>query len=148
MLKREELFHSILDILETQRFCALATRGAHYPYCTLVAFVQIENGKKILFATARKTHKYNNLKSHNEISILIDDHKNNPDDINNAMALTILGSANEISEDSLMNLKKLYLVKHPYLEDFINSSDCAMFTVAVKRYLLVQHFQNVMEYKI
>jgi len=39
----------------------------------------------------------------------------------------------------------LYLEKHPYLKDFVNSPSCAFLKLTVKTYYLVRRFQNVVE---
>jgi len=41
-----------------------------------------------------------------------------------------------------------YLIKHPYLEEFAHSPSCEFIEIRVKRYILVERFQNVTEYRI
>ncbi len=147
MLNKEELYRAIKKLLETQHLAVLATQGDEYPYCTLVGYVQSEDGKEILFATIRETRKYNNLKKNSHVSLLITSQTNKVSDFKEAEALTILGHAEELGHDAHTQAIARYLKKHPYLEDFIKTPDCALIRVVVVKYILVQNFQNVSEYE-
>ena len=45
-------------------------------------------------------------------------------------------------------LRDQYLDKHPYLEEFVHSPSCEFLAIHVQRYILVERFQNVTEYRI
>ena len=40
------------------------------------------------------------------------------------------------------------LKKNPNLKNFVNESDCALIKVKVSKYILVNNFQNILEYSI
>ena len=42
-------------------------------------------------------------------------------------------------------LAQIFLGKHPHLEDFIRSPDCAIVRIQVEKYYLVRRFQEVVE---
>lgn len=61
------------------------------------------------------------------------------------MAVTVLGSAGEVTGPEKEAGLKRYLQKHPYLEDFVRSPTCALVKVYVHTYILVKNFQHVTE---
>ena len=79
------------------------------------------------------------------VALLIDNRSNKPSDFHKAVAVTTLGKVKEISQRKNSRLLKLYLQKHPHLRDFIESPDCALLSVAVESYFVVNRFQQVME---
>ena len=148
MVSKEKLFEQIHDLLTTQHFAVLATQGREYPYCTLVGYAASADGKEIVFATIRNTRKYNNLIKTPKVSMLIDSQKNQVNDFKDALALTALGSAQEVDNESSPDYLTVYLKKHPYLKEFVTAPNCALIKIVVRKYILVTHFQNVLEYTI
>ena len=49
---------------------------------------------------------------------------------------------------NLEKIRHLYLTKHPYLEDFAHSPSCQILDIHVERYIMVERFQNVIEYRM
>jgi hypothetical protein len=43
---------------------------------------------------------------------------------------------------------KVYLGKHPHLEEFVTSPTCALLRIKVEKYIVVTRFQEVREIKI
>jgi hypothetical protein len=78
------------------------------------------------------------------ISLLIDNRSNRVSDFHEAMAVTAIGLAEEVQGPEKDNLLKVYLAKHPHLEDFVMSPTCALMQVEVKRYYVVSRFQHVL----
>ena len=140
------MLEDIRGLLGEGRFAVLATRGEEYPYCTLVGYAESGDCSEIVFATARDTRKYRNLKEYPGVSLLVDSRTNQVRDLRDARALTVLGRAVEIEDRSSGVHLGIYLARHPYLEDFVNSPNCALISVKVDRYILVSNFQNVLEY--
>jgi hypothetical protein len=62
------------------------------------------------------------------------------------MAVTVVGSAGEISGPEKETALNRYLERHPYLEDFARSPTCAFVKVNARTYILVKNFQHVMEF--
>ncbi len=133
---------TLKNLLKNQRFGVIATQGSTGPYTSLVAFINSHDLKKLVFATSKNTKKYDNIIQNSRMTMLIDNRGNKPLDIKNAIAVTAFGSANEIKRN-VEDLKMLYLKKHPYLSDFVNSKDTAFISLKVEKYLLVNRFQNV-----
>jgi len=140
-----EVWDIIRELLASQRLAVLSTQGQVQPYSNLVAFAATPDFKHLIFATTRATRKYANLLNHPQVSILIDDRTNEAADFAEAAAVTALGQALEVRGDARSKLLTVYLDRHPYLEDFVTSPSCALFSVTVERYIMVTRFQDVRE---
>jgi len=136
------------ELFRSQLFAAMATQQLTRPYNNLVAFAATEDLKNILFATRRATNKYSNLLSNNNVSMLIDNRTNRDSDFRTAVAVTVVGTAEEVKDKHLDELRGLYLIKHHYLEKFVYSPDSALFKIRVKKYYIVRNFQEVIELKV
>ena len=136
------------DLFKNQLFASLATQQLTRPYNNLIAFAATQDLKDILFITRRETHKYANLLSNSNVSVLIDNRSNNDADFRNAVAVTAVGTAEEVKGQSKDPLLQLYLAKHHSLAKFAHSPDSALFRIKVKKYFIVRKFQEVMELKV
>lgn len=132
----------LAQLLKKQKFGVIATQGDSSPYTNLVSFFSSEDLKNIFFTTSRNTKKYENILKNSRISILIDNRDNSESDIKNAIVVTAIGSAFE-QERHLDIHKELFLKKHPYLSDFVDSSDSALINISVDKYILVNGFENI-----
>jgi hypothetical protein len=79
------------------------------------------------------------------VALLITSSANQETDFHKAEAVTIVGSAREISGLEKETALHRYLETHPYLEDFARSPTCAFVKVEPRKYILVKNFQQVME---
>ena len=136
------------DLFKSQLFASLATQQLTRPYTNLIAFAATQDLKYILFTTRRETHKYANLLSNSNVSILIDNRSNNDADFRNAVAVTAVGTAEEVKDQRKDPLLQLYLAKHHSLEKFAHSPESSLFRIKVKKYYSVRKFQEVMELKM
>jgi nitroimidazol reductase NimA-like FMN-containing flavoprotein (pyridoxamine 5'-phosphate oxidase superfamily) len=140
-----EVWAIIRELLESQRLAVLSTQGKEQPYSNLVAFAVTPDLQYLIFATTRATRKYDNLSKHPLVSLLMDNRTNETTDFAEAAAVTVLGRASEVQGDERSQLSKTYLNRHPYLESFVTSPNCALFAVKVERYIMVTRFQDVRE---
>ncbi len=132
-------------LLASQKLAVLATHRDGQPYGSLVSYVSTPDMKQILFATTRSTRKYENLTADPRVALLIDNRSHQDADIYEATAATATGQAEELTGAERERLQKLYLDRHPYLEDFVRSPTCALLRVRVRTYFLVNRFQDVTE---
>lgn len=128
------------NLFKEQRFAVIATQGKYGPYTNLVTFLAGTDLRNIYFPTSKNTKKYENLSTKSRISILIDNRVNKPIDIKNAIAVTAIGKSKQTKDKYII---KLFLKKHPYLKDFVNSTDCAMIEIEVEKYILIDHFHKI-----
>jgi heme iron utilization protein len=131
------------NLLASQRFAVLSTQEQSHPYLNLVAFAETGDLRTILFATTRATRKFGNLLSHAGVALLVDNRSNEESDILQAIAVTAIGTANEVSEPLRAPLEHVYLHKHPHMKEFLSSPSTALIKVDVESYILVSRFQNV-----
>jgi len=146
-VKDPQEIKSILEkLFQDQRLAVLATHeGDGQPYASLMAFATSADLKQILLVTSRSTRKYANLTAHPRVSLLIDNRSHRSADIHEAVAVTVLGMAEEVIGPERDCLLTRYLAKHPHLEGFATSPTCALLRVKVKSYYLVSRFQDVVE---
>lgn len=144
-----KLENQIKKILSQQELGVLSTFNPEFqqPYSTIVAFAYSEDLKSIYFATPKTTRKYNNLKLIPKVSMLIDSRKNDGKDIGTASAITLIGESIESEEKDSEGIC-IFLKKHPQLENFIKSPSTGFIRIDVKKYILVNRFQDVSELKI
>jgi hypothetical protein len=145
MPEAAEVLEIIRNLLASQRLAVLSTQNQGQPYSNLVAFAAAPDLKYLLFVTSRATRKYANLLADSRVSILIDNRTNEATDFAEAAAVTVLGQAWEMYGVDRQQLLPIYLERHPYLQNFVNSPNCALLRVKVERYILVTRFQDVRE---
>ncbi|MBM4288595.1 MAG: pyridoxamine 5'-phosphate oxidase family protein [Deltaproteobacteria bacterium] len=137
-----DLKQNVRGLFTSQKLAVLATSGEDQPYCSLMAFAVTDDLKHVIVATKRQTHKYANIQQHPGVSLLVDNRKNQVDDFQQAVAVTILARAAEPDPPEHEQFLNLYLFKHPYMRSFCQSPDCALLKLTVERYLVVAAFRN------
>jgi hypothetical protein len=96
----------------------------------------------------RKTSKYKNLKEKAQVSIFIDNRSNQEADFLDAIGMTVLGDARELNDAARKKSMGCFIRKHPSLEEFLGSPDCALFMIKVRVYYVVWHFHQVTEVRL
>lgn len=144
----DDVLNSIEKVLSSQRLAVLATERYGQPYSSLMAFANSADLTSIVVATGTATRKHINLIQEPRVSLLIDTRTNSEEDFHSAAAITVIGKAQIITENKYSEFEALYLGKHPYLETFLASPTTSLFRITVFHYLMVNRFQNVIEYHI
>jgi nitroimidazol reductase NimA-like FMN-containing flavoprotein (pyridoxamine 5'-phosphate oxidase superfamily) len=145
MDRTQEIKSRLKDLCTSQKLAVVSTQSGGQPYASLVAFVASDDLRHIFFVTARTTRKFANLTREPRVAILINSSSNEESDFHEAVSITVAGIAEEINDPERQDILKLYLSKHPYLDDFAKSPSCALIRVTARSYYMVQNFQNVME---
>jgi nitroimidazol reductase NimA-like FMN-containing flavoprotein (pyridoxamine 5'-phosphate oxidase superfamily) len=145
MAHHEDIKNNIRKLFADQKLAVLSTHQSGQPYASLIAFVGKKDLKEIFFVTPRTTRKFDNLSTDSRVAILVNSSLNMESDFHEAVAVTALGNAKEISGAEKVDILKRYLTKHPYLEAFANAPTCALVGVKITSYVLVENFQHVME---
>jgi nitroimidazol reductase NimA-like FMN-containing flavoprotein (pyridoxamine 5'-phosphate oxidase superfamily) len=83
----------MLAPFEALRFAVLATSEEGKPYTSIIAFALTADRRTLIFATSSATRKYRNIITQPAVSILLDNRSQNAYDIDNAQAVTLLGTA-------------------------------------------------------
>jgi uncharacterized protein YhbP (UPF0306 family) len=136
------------DLFGKQKLAVLATEKAKEPYTSLVAFAATDDLKSILFATTKSSRKYANLLGNRKVALLVDKRTNRSSDFRKGIAVTALGRAEELKGLRRSRFLGIYLTKHPYLEEFVRSTNASLFKVNVDIYYVVDKFQHVMELSV
>ena len=140
----QQITLEIKALFVSQGLAVLSTHDHGQPYCNLIAFASSEDLRHLVFATTRATRKYANIDEDSRVSMLVDNRSNRVVDFHEAMAVTATGHAEEVLGPEKDGLLKIYLAKHPHLEDFVMSPTCALMRLDVARYYIVSRFQHVM----
>jgi nitroimidazol reductase NimA-like FMN-containing flavoprotein (pyridoxamine 5'-phosphate oxidase superfamily) len=133
------------NLFGAQRYTVLSTTENGQPYLSLMAFATTIDLQYLLVATYRATRKYRNLEADPRVALLVDNRSNQPSDIEQSMAVTALGEAKEVEATEKNRFLRIYLAKHPHLEKFVSSPECALIKVKVERYFVVSKFQEIRE---
>ena len=145
MEDKEGIRHMLGELLSSQRLAVLSTHNSGQPYASLVAFACSDDLRFLYFVTPRATRKFSNLQNDGRMALLITSSANQETDFHEAMAVTVVGSAGEISGPEKETALNRYLERHPYLEEFARSPTCAFVKVNARTYILVKDFQHVTE---
>jgi nitroimidazol reductase NimA-like FMN-containing flavoprotein (pyridoxamine 5'-phosphate oxidase superfamily) len=135
-------------LLAAQRYAVLATDNGGQPYTSLMAFAASEDLQALTLVTERATHKYANLTTNPRVAVFIDNRENVGADTREAVAVTAIGEAQEVTGDDCARLRAAYIVRHPYLMGFASSPSCAIVRVSVKSYVAVRRFEEVLEWRL
>jgi len=136
------------ELFESQYFSVLATQSEGRLHTSLVAFAATEDLGALLFATPKATRKFHYLTAHPEVSIFVDNRSNDVADLYRVTGVTISGTAEVPSGFDREEMLRLYLRKHPQMEEFARSPNSALVRVKVRKYDVVTEFQNVMVLEI
>jgi heme iron utilization protein len=132
--EEQELLLTIQKLLSEQKVGVLATHCQGEPWPSLIAFTASDNLDLIYFATPKTTRKYSNLINDPRCSLLIDNRENLASDFSNSIAVTASGVIKVVDESEKHPALQLFLIKHPYLETFTQSPNCALICMQVNRY--------------
>jgi heme iron utilization protein len=134
-----------LKVLNTQEyFAVLATDDGRRPYTSLVSFALTPDMKRIIFATPKKTRKYSNIIHSANVALLIDSRSKRKKSLMETEAITIIGMAKPVRKGKAWDeFAKIFLMKHPDLEEFINFSTTALMAVDIAQCVHVSRFQTV-----
>ena len=144
----QEIQEKIAGLLGSQQLAVLSTQRDGQPYSSLMAYAFTPELANIVVATGKSTRKHQNLMQESRVSLLIDNRSNTENDFHAAMAVTVIGKAQFIEQSERPEFEKIYLQRHPYLEEFLASPTTAFVKIAVSHYVLVSRFQDVLEYRL
>lgn len=139
---RKKHLNLVKDLLSSRNFAVLATESDHHPYTNLISFVPSDDFHHLYFPTRKATQKFLNITKNPHVALLIDDRKNSPEDLLNAITIIALGDAQELVEHSKV-IETLFIQRHPGLSTFLSDPCCVLVDVSVKAYQIVQHFEEI-----
>ena len=147
-MTEQEIRQLIKALLDSQKLAALATQGGGQPYASLMAFAHTDDLHTILIATSKATHKFANIIAESRVALLIDNRTDQRPGDKTPCALTVQGKARQVLENEMELYRSCYLLRHPELAPFLTEPDTALLKITVHHYLLVRHFEQVMELRL
>ena len=145
---RQQTLEQITALFDSQRLAVLSTQTNNQPYASLVAFAASPDLEYVYLSTPDTTRKYEHLITNPKVSVLVNDSRNQAEDIYDAIAVTGTGVAEVVGKKAEKDALDMYLKKHSYLKDFISDPTTAFVRITVQRYFLVSRFQHVVEVDI
>jgi uncharacterized pyridoxamine 5'-phosphate oxidase family protein len=133
----------IENVLNLNKFAVLATDNGGQPHVSLVAITLFGNFRQLLFATYRNTLKYRNLSHNNKVALLIENRDADMKGLHGSTVLTIIGHTEEISITENGAAYEAHLKRHPEMESFMNSSDCAFILVIAQSFQIVNGTDDI-----
>ena len=133
----------IEDVLNLNKFAVLATEGNGQPHASLIAITPFESFRQLIFATYRNTLKYRNLTQNGKVAVLIESDDVNTKGLRGNVVLTIIGHTKEISISENEAAYQAHLKRHPEMESFMHSSDCALIMVNTLSYQVVNGIDDI-----
>ncbi|WP_372950596.1 pyridoxamine 5'-phosphate oxidase family protein [Mariniphaga sp.] len=143
MNKQNTIKDYIGAVLKNSGFAVLATEGNGQPHTSLIAITPFKNFRQIIFVTYRNTLKYRNLSDNNKVAVLIEGEYLNMEGLKESVVLTIIGQTEEIIIAGNEAPYQAHLKRHPEMESFMLSQDCALFRVIAQSYQLVFGIDDV-----
>jgi nitroimidazol reductase NimA-like FMN-containing flavoprotein (pyridoxamine 5'-phosphate oxidase superfamily) len=141
---KEQVLWQMLAPFDDLRFAVLSTSDEGKPYASLIAFTFTPDRQRVIFATPKATRKYRNIRLQPSVSILVDNRSQKPEDLSNAEAVTLTGTARTVRGGARKKeYSRIFMAKHPQLADFINKSDTALIEMAIEEAVHVTRFQYV-----
>ena len=143
MNKQSTIKEYIEGALQTSRFAVLATEGNGQPHTSLIAITPFGSFRQLIFATYRNTLKYRNLAHNSKVAVLIESGDVNMKDLPKSIVLTIIGHTKEISIADNEAAFQVHLKRHPQMESFMLSNDCALILVIAQSYQVVYGIDDI-----
>ena len=137
MNKQSTIKEYIENILKTNDFAVLATEGNGQPHASLIAITPFSGFRHLIFTTYRNTLKYRNLELNNKVAVLIESGVVNMKGLKESVVLTIIGRTEEIRIAENEAAFQVHLKRHPEMESFMLSPDCALIMVIAQSYQVV-----------
>lgn len=143
MNNRIDIKTLIEDALRDSLFAVLTTESGGQPHASLIAVTPSDGCRRLIFATYRGTRKYRNLVDNSKVAVFIDRREANASGAQEGFVLTALGHAEEIDSTERAAAFSVHLKRHPALESFLRSEDCALFSVTVESCQIVRGINDV-----
>ncbi|MBN2706324.1 MAG: pyridoxamine 5'-phosphate oxidase family protein [Deltaproteobacteria bacterium] len=141
--KLQQLHAIIRKLLLTQNFAVLATKAEPCPHTSLVAICPNRKLTAIYFCTSRRTRKFANFRASAAVSLLLDDRRNQAEDLNQAAVLSVTGRVRELRGETRTAAGREFLQRHPTLKDFCALPDTAICSIEVDGFHLIHNFQDI-----
>jgi general stress protein 26 len=143
-IDRGDFAARLKTIFGRERLAVLTTQAQDGQlHSTVMCFLSADNLHSMVFATPRKTRKFENLTANQNPVMFIDSRNREQWHIDEVYGIEVRGPASLLEEPGIY--RDLYLHKFPELGTFAESTDTAWFRMTVKSYDVVHRFQEVVQ---
>ena len=142
MNKINKIKKQLQNFFDTQLNAVLATSKNAKPYCCLVSFLVTDNLRYLIFATKRDRLKYKQMVANPAVALLIDNTRNQPNDVTEAMSVSVLGTSEDIKGSKKNKYVKLLAERHPNIENFITDEDSAIIRITIEKMYIITDFES------
>jgi nitroimidazol reductase NimA-like FMN-containing flavoprotein (pyridoxamine 5'-phosphate oxidase superfamily) len=130
------LRQQVKRLCASQRLCVLSTQYEGQPYSSLVAFAETDELRSLIFVTSRNSRKYAYSMANRKVAMMIDNRTNQTSDFNSALAVTAIGTVEEVTGNGREEVATRYIAKHPYLAEFVSRPGQALMRITVTEYII------------
>ncbi|MFP4236952.1 MAG: pyridoxamine 5'-phosphate oxidase family protein [Desulfonatronovibrio sp.] len=131
------MLEMIKHIIMNNDLAVLATSAENKPYCSLMAYVAGDDGRKIYMLTRKDSRKFRNIKTNPKVCLMVDTRANHNKDRAKVKALTISGTCCPVSASDQSALLDQLLYTHPQLKTLARYRDAVVMEVAAESFLLL-----------
>lgn len=136
---------AVKRLLAQQHYGVLATESdSGAPHLALMAFVSVDDLAGIVCVTPRHTRKFVHICQRPAVAFLVDDRTDHSNRLMSIITVEAQGCAAELIPERVSDYRALFLAKYPHLSNFVTATSSAMLRIAVERYDVVNHFQQVL----
>ena len=143
MNKLNTIKEYIESVFQTSRFAVLATEADGQPHTSLIAITPVDGFRQLIFATYRNTLKYRNIMNNSKVAVLIEGEHVNMTGLKEKVVLTIIGQTEDSSIAKNEAAFQAHLKRHPQMESFMLSPDCALVLVIARSYQVVYGIDDI-----
>ncbi len=138
----------IRALLAGRKFAVLATQSDGQPHASLMAFTPVDDIKRLVFATYRKTRKYESMIKDGRAALLIGCGIEPFEQQRAGLIVTAHGNVSEALSNSRQSMLMSHIQRHPEFEEFFSSPECALIVMEISNYQLVTSTDEVRWYSL
>ena len=131
------MLNKIKALILRKDSCVLATTDGETPHCSLMAYVPDDSGERLFLITSSASRKYQNIRRHPRVSLMIDTRGEQQREF--TQALTVTGTCDILQDTGeIAQVKANFVRQHPRLAGFIRKDEMAVMCVQVEFFLLLK----------
>ena len=131
------MINRIKSLINRKTSCVLATTDGNTPHCSLMAYIAAKDGDRLYLVTPRNTKKYQNIRRHPGVSLLIDTRGEQSRSLTEA--LTVAGTCHVLEDvEEISKVKEAFKHQHPHLETLIGRGSIAFLYVVFETFLFLE----------
>jgi len=127
----------IIELIENENLCAMATCLENKPYLSLMNFTYLKHENKIILSSRKNSRKYSNIQKNKNISLLISSSSNK-------QSATFLGTAVTIDDKNEKNYKEMHK-ENINMPQFISGDNIGLIVFSIEE-IIISNSQDQVKY--